>query len=57
MFSFIVQVSLICRVTVYFIDRDGDQIETKATIGSSFLTVALDNQVELEGTISHGANI
>ena len=38
---------------MYFIDRDGDIIETKATVGSSLLTVAIDNEVELEGIIIH----
>ena len=39
------------RVTVYFIDRDGDKIVTQATVGTSLLTVAIDNEVELEGII------
>lgn len=37
------------RVKVYFIDRDGDKIETTATVGTSLLTAAMDNEVELEG--------
>ena len=42
---------MICsRVTVYFIDRDGDKIPAIATVGSTFLEVAINNDVELEGT-------
>lgn len=37
------------RVTLYFVDRDGDRIEVVAKVGSSLLDVAIDNDVELEG--------
>ncbi|XP_059154026.1 2Fe-2S ferredoxin-like isoform X2 [Physella acuta] len=36
-------------VTVIFIDRDGDRITTKAVVGESLLTTAINNDVELEG--------
>ena len=38
-----------CRVKVIFIDRDGDRMETTAIVGTSLLTTAIDNGVELEG--------
>ncbi|XP_069125552.1 2Fe-2S ferredoxin-like isoform X2 [Argopecten irradians] len=36
-------------VQVYFVDRDGDEIEATVEVGESFLTAAIDNDVELEG--------
>ncbi|KAK3098870.1 hypothetical protein FSP39_023856 [Pinctada imbricata] len=36
-------------ITIYFVDRDGDTIEAKAAVGSSFLDVAINNDVEVEG--------
>ena len=37
------------RVTVSFIDRDGDKMTVSAKIGDSLLDVAKDNDVDLEG--------
>lgn len=37
------------RVSMYFVDRDGDRIEVVAKVGSSLLDVAIDNDIELEG--------
>lgn len=37
------------KITVYFIDRDGDQIAASAAVGESLLDVALNNSIELEG--------
>ncbi|XP_074640079.1 adrenodoxin-like isoform X1 [Tubulanus polymorphus] len=36
-------------VTIYFRDRDGDLFSAKANIGDNLLTVAIDNDIELEG--------
>ncbi|CAE1265670.1 FDX1 [Acanthosepion pharaonis] len=36
------------KITVYFIDRDGDQIAAPAAVGESLLDVALNNSIELE---------
>ncbi|XP_060568551.1 2Fe-2S ferredoxin-like isoform X2 [Ruditapes philippinarum] len=36
-------------ITVYFIDRDGDKVAAIATVGTTFLDVAIHNDVELEG--------
>jgi hypothetical protein len=44
---------LFYRITVYFVDRDGDKVAAKATVGTTFLDVAIDNDVELEGTFYH----
>jgi hypothetical protein len=38
-------------VTVNFIDREGDQITTHAKIGENLLNVAIDNDIDLEGTV------
>lgn len=34
-----------------FVDRDGDKVEATVEVGESFLTAAIDNDVELEGTL------
>ena len=36
-------------VSIVFLDRDGDKIFAKAKVGASFLDIAIDNDVELEG--------
>lgn len=40
---------LFFRVTVSFIDRDGDKMTVSAKIGDSLLDVAKDNDLDLEG--------
>ena len=37
------------RVTINFIDRDGDKMTVNAKVGDSLLDVAKDNDVDLEG--------
>jgi len=37
------------RVTINFIDRDGDKVTVNAKVGDSLLDVAKDNDVDLEG--------
>ena len=39
----------IFRVTINFIDRDGDKMTVNAKVGDSLLDVAKDNDVDLEG--------
>ncbi|XP_021380029.1 2Fe-2S ferredoxin-like isoform X2 [Mizuhopecten yessoensis] len=36
-------------IQVYFMDRDGDEIEATVEVGETFLTAAINNDVELEG--------
>ncbi|XP_052088990.1 2Fe-2S ferredoxin-like isoform X2 [Mytilus californianus] len=36
-------------ICLYFVDRDGDRITVNAGVGSNFLDVAIDNDIELEG--------
>ncbi|GFO15337.1 adrenodoxin, mitochondrial [Plakobranchus ocellatus] len=40
------------RVTVVFIDRDGDRIETEAKVGDTLLDVAQKHDVELEAKVT-----
>ena len=35
---------------MYFVDRDGDRLKAVANVGESLLDVAVNNDVELEGT-------
>ncbi|GFS25149.1 adrenodoxin, mitochondrial [Elysia marginata] len=44
-------------VTVIFIDRDGDRIETEAQVGDNLLDVAQRHDVELEGTQHRNAGL
>ncbi|KAK3766857.1 hypothetical protein RRG08_052000 [Elysia crispata] len=44
-------------VTVIFIDRDGDRIETEAQVGDTLLDVAQKHDVELEGTGKDHVNL
>ena len=37
------------RVSIKFIDRDGDEITVNAKVGDTLLDVAKDNDVDLEG--------
>jgi hypothetical protein len=37
------------RITVYYIDRDGQKRAAQAKIGSNLLDVAIDNNIDLEG--------
>ena len=37
------------RVSIKFIDRDGDEITVNAKVGDTLLDVAKDNEVDLEG--------
>ena len=39
----------ICRVSITFIDRDGDKAIVEANVGDSLLDVAKDHDIDLEG--------
>ncbi len=45
----IVFLYVIRKITITFIDRDGDKRVAKAKLGDNLLDVAIDNSIDLEG--------
>lgn len=43
------QVALFCRISVTFVDKDGEEKHIKVPIGMSMLEAAHENDIELEG--------
>ena len=41
--------ALICRISVTFVDKDGEEQHIKVPIGMSMLEAAHENDIELEG--------
>lgn len=38
-----------CRISVTFVNREGDSLHVKAKVGDTFLDAAINNDVDLEG--------
>lgn len=43
---------LFCRISVTFVDKDGEETHIKVPVGMSMLEAAHENDIELEGTLS-----
>lgn len=41
-----------CRISVTFVDKDGEEMHIKVPVGMSMLEAAHENDIELEGTLS-----